>query len=70
VSNIEQMVRRADPDRVVHGSDWPFYHPAISISKILIATEGNKELRHKVLWSNAAALLGIEGKQRLERRAS
>ena len=70
VSNIEQMVRRADPDRVVHGSDWPFYHPAISISKILIATEGNKELRHKMLWSNAAALLGIEGKQRLERRAS
>jgi predicted TIM-barrel fold metal-dependent hydrolase len=70
VSNIEQMVRRADPDRVVQGSDWPFYHPAISISKILIATEGNKELRHKMLWSNAAALLGIEGQRRLERRAS
>lgn len=70
LSNVEQMVRRADPDRVVHGSDWPFYHPAISISKILIATEGNEELRHKMLWSNAAALLGIDGKRRVERRAS
>lgn len=70
LSNVEQMVRRADPDRIVHGSDWPFYHPALSISKILIATEGKKELRHKMLWSNAAALLGLEGQQRLERRAS
>ncbi len=70
LSSIEAMVRRADPDRVVHGSDWPFYHPAISISKILIATESKKELRHKFLWSNAAALLGIEGRQRLEQRAS
>jgi predicted TIM-barrel fold metal-dependent hydrolase len=70
LANVEEMVRRADPDRVVHGSDWPFYHPAMSISKILIATEGRPEIRHKFLWSNAAALLGLEGQQRLERRAS
>ena len=70
LSSLKRMVERADPDRVVHGSDWPFYHPAISISKILIATEGNAELRHKMLWSNAAALLGIEKRKGAERRAS
>jgi len=61
LSNIVKMTERADPDRIVHGSDWPFYHPAISVSKILIATEGKKELRHKMLWGNAARLLGLEG---------
>ena len=50
----------ADPDRIVHGSDWPFYHPAISVSKILIATEDRREIRHKILWKNAARLLKIE----------
>jgi predicted TIM-barrel fold metal-dependent hydrolase len=60
VSNVKRMVERADPDRVVHGSDWPFYHPAISIAKILIATEGNRELRHKMLWANASKLLGMD----------
>ncbi|HEY8075419.1 MAG TPA: amidohydrolase family protein [Labilithrix sp.] len=59
LSNVKRMVERADPDRVVHGSDWPFYHPAISVSKILIATEGKPELRHKFLWGNAERLLGI-----------
>jgi len=70
VSSIRRMVERADPERIVHGSDWPFYHPAISIAKILIATEGKKELRHKMLWANAAALLGIDRKRQQDRRAS
>jgi predicted TIM-barrel fold metal-dependent hydrolase len=65
VSALTRMVERADPDRVVHGSDWPFYHPAISVSKILIATEGKPELRHKFLWANAAKLLGIEAPSRI-----
>ena len=60
LSNVRRMVERADPDRVVHGSDWPFYHPAISVAKILIATEGRRDLRHKMLWANADRLLGIE----------
>ncbi len=70
LSSLRRMVERADPDRIVHGSDWPFYHPAISIAKILIATEGKKELRHKMLWGNAAALLGIDRKKQQGRRAS
>jgi predicted TIM-barrel fold metal-dependent hydrolase len=60
LANIKQIVEHADPDRVVHGSDWPFYHPAISVSKILIATEGRRDLRHKMLWGNAARLLGLD----------
>jgi predicted TIM-barrel fold metal-dependent hydrolase len=57
--NVTTMVERADTRRVVHGSDWPFYHPAISVSKVLIATEGKPEVRHQILWGNAARLLGV-----------
>jgi len=59
LTNVKRMVEEADPNRVVHGSDWPFYHPAISVAKILLATEGKPEIRHKFLWGNAARLLDI-----------
>jgi uncharacterized protein len=60
LSNVRRMVLEADPNRIVHGSDWPFYHPAISVAKILIATEDRPEIRHKILWGNAARLLKID----------
>ncbi len=58
--HVTRMVNEADTRRVVHGSDWPFYHPAISVAKVLIATEGKPEIRHQVLWANAARLLKID----------
>lgn len=60
LSNVRRMVLEADPDRVVHGSDWPFYHPAISVAKILVATEDRPDIRRKFLWSNAARLLRLD----------
>ena len=56
LSNVRRMILHGDPKRIVHGSDWPFYHPAISVAKVLIATEGRPELRRAVLWENAARL--------------
>ncbi len=58
--HVRRIVAEADTTRVVHGSDWPFYHPAISVSKILLATHGKPEVRHRMLWANAARLLKIE----------
>lgn len=60
LSNVRAILDRADPDRVVYGSDWPFYHQAIGIAKVLLAAEGREHLRRKVLHDNAAALLGLE----------
>ncbi|MFN8545054.1 MAG: amidohydrolase family protein [Candidatus Binatia bacterium] len=57
---IRAILDRADPDRIVHGSDWPFYPQAIGIAKVLLATEGRPALRSKVLCRNAARLLGLE----------
>ncbi|MDB4944357.1 MAG: hypothetical protein JWP97_3891 [Labilithrix sp.] len=58
--NVTRMVNEADVTRVMHGSDWPFYHPAISLSKILIATEGRPEVRRRLLWDNASRLLQLD----------
>ena len=59
LSNVRRIVRDRDPERVVFGSDWPFYHQAISLAKVLIATEGNALLREQVLRGNALRLLSL-----------
>lgn len=59
LANVRTILARADPGRVVYGSDWPFYHQAIGIAKVLLATEGRPDLRAKVLHRNAATLLGM-----------
>lgn len=59
LANVRTILERADPARVVYGSDWPFYHQALGIAKVLLATEGREALRRKVLHDNAAALLGL-----------
>ncbi len=59
LANVRTILAKADPERILYGSDWPFYHQAIGIAKILLATEDNPDLRRKVLFSNAAALLGL-----------
>jgi uncharacterized protein len=56
---IRTIVAEADPDRVVHGSDWPFYHQGFALAKVLIATSDKPELRRKFLFENAARLLRL-----------
>lgn len=65
LEQLRDVLREGDTDRVVFGSDWPFYHPVLPLAKVLIATEGQPELRQKVLYDNAARLL-----DKTERRAA
>lgn len=55
-----EILEEVDPNRVVFGSDWPYYNQAIGIAKVLIATDGDSELRRKILYENAARILGLE----------
>jgi predicted TIM-barrel fold metal-dependent hydrolase len=57
LSNVRKILDEAPPDRIVFGSDWPFYHQGIGIAKVLMVTEDRKDLRSKVLHDNAARLL-------------
>jgi predicted TIM-barrel fold metal-dependent hydrolase len=57
-SSVRRIMERAPPDRIVFGTDWPWYHQSIGLAKVLIATWDRPALRRKVLWENTARLLG------------
>jgi predicted TIM-barrel fold metal-dependent hydrolase len=44
---------------MLYGTDWPFYHLAATLAKVLIVTEGRPEQREAVLRGNAERLLRI-----------
>jgi len=58
-ANVERIIREAPIERVMYGSDWPFYHQAIGIAKVLLATRDRPTERRLVLHDNAAQLLGL-----------
>lgn len=60
LSAIRAMVDGVPEDKILFGTDWPFYHQAIGLAKVLIATEHKRDLRHAILYANAARVLGIE----------
>ncbi len=59
LAGVRRMLDEVDPGRILFGSDWPFYHQAIPLAKVLIATEGREDLRAALLYGNAARLMGL-----------
>ena len=59
IANVEHILQHGPTDRILQGSDWPFYHQAIGIAKVLMVTEDRPELRRKVLYDNAARLYDL-----------
>jgi predicted TIM-barrel fold metal-dependent hydrolase len=59
LSNVRRIITEGPEDRVMFGSDWPFYHQAIPLAKVLAATEDAPLLRRRVLWENAAQLFDL-----------
>jgi predicted TIM-barrel fold metal-dependent hydrolase len=57
---LRQVLEAVPADRVLYGTDWPFYHQSLTLARVLIATEGDLALRRAVLHDNAARLLGID----------
>jgi hypothetical protein len=60
-ANLARIFDAVDHSRILFGSDWPFFPLALPLAKVLIATDGDRALRHKVLYSNASALLAQFG---------
>lgn len=59
VGNVRRIITEGPTDRIMFGSDWPFYHQALPLAKVLLATQDREELRHPILWGNAARLFGL-----------
>ncbi|MFA5136440.1 MAG: amidohydrolase family protein [Patescibacteria group bacterium] len=54
---LKYLIRKVDTRKIIYGSDWPFYPMAISLAKILIATEHNRAVRKDILFKNPMRLL-------------
>jgi len=59
VTKLDQLVREVGPDKLLYGTDWPFYHLAATQAKVLMVTEGKPDARRAILRGNAERLFGL-----------
>ena len=57
-AHLKEIIESLGPDRLLFGSDWPFYPQALPLAKVLVTTEEYPEARIKILRDNALKLLG------------
>ncbi len=57
VTHLHEMIRQTGGERMLFGTDWPFYHLASTLAKVLIVTEGSPDVRAAILRGNAERLL-------------
>lgn len=60
ISNIRTMIRELGPERLMFGSDWPFFAVATLLARLLIATEGDSTVRRMIYAENAARFWGLD----------
>ncbi|MFT6046893.1 MAG: putative TIM-barrel fold metal-dependent hydrolase [Arenicella sp.] len=60
ITELDRIIRLTDGQRLLFGSDWPFYHLGASLAKVLITTQdsGRTEIRQAILRGNATELFG------------
>ena len=62
LSWLHEMIRKTNGERLMFGSDWPFYHLGTSLAKVLIATDNQpQQVRDSILRTNAERLLNLSG---------
>ncbi|MEO0436444.1 MAG: amidohydrolase family protein [Pseudomonadota bacterium] len=59
VSRLKEILQRTGGERVLFGTDWPWYHQGATLAKVLLCTNAasDRSLREQVLSRNALALL-------------
>ena len=58
LSQLDRMIQDSGGDRLLFGTDWPFYHMGASLAKVLITTDsaGRQDVRQRILRENAQSL--------------
>lgn len=60
VDSIKYLIDEVGYERLLYGSDWPALPQAMTLSRVLLATEDNKKAREHILYKNAEKLLRIK----------
>lgn len=58
---IREMIDAGLEDRMLFGSDWPYYIESLPLAKVLLATDDAPDIREKILHGNAVRLLNSFG---------
>lgn len=56
VTKLHELIERVGSDRLLFGTDWPFYHLAATLAKVLIVTKNKPAVRAAILRGNADRL--------------
>jgi predicted TIM-barrel fold metal-dependent hydrolase len=59
VAMVRRLIATFGPERVLFGSDWPFGNRAPALAIVKAACRGDRGLERRILFENAAELLGI-----------
>jgi hypothetical protein len=57
--NISYILRRYDTERILWGSDWPFYPLSVMLARALAATQKQDTIRRRILHENGLKLLDL-----------
>lgn len=63
-TQLASIVDRIGHERVVFGSDWPFYPLAATLAKVLLVTEGRPAARAAILQDNARRIFATSSATR------
>lgn len=61
VTSLHEILEATGGERMLFGTDWPWYHLCATLAKVLIVTEGRPEQRAAILRGNAERLLASVG---------
>ncbi len=56
--HLEKMLQTIDADRILYGTDWPFYPLAPALAKVLMVTAHDQTVTRMILRENALRFLG------------
>jgi hypothetical protein len=59
VTQLDAIIKRVGTERLLFGSDWPFYPLAATLAKVLLVTEKNPTGRAAIVRHNADRMLAL-----------
>ncbi len=60
VPNIKQLLDEYPAEKLVYGSDWPYYPLSVSLARFMVATAEHEQLRPAILRDNFTQLMNMK----------
>ncbi len=57
LTSLGRLLDELGPERLLFGTDWPFYHLGATLAKVLLVTQARPDAREAILRGNALRLL-------------